>query len=207
MNKGKFISFEGIEGVGKSTTILEVEKFLKERNIEVYSTREPGGTNFGEKIRELLLNKDSAISVDSELLLLFAIRHQHIKDIIEPKLNKGIWILCDRYIDASVAYQGYGKKADLKKIKLLIENFTNNITPDLTFFFNLPYHLAKKRFPKSKTKDRFENLDDKFFEDVYLGYLNILKSDPDRVKNIDSKRNQKEVLEQIITIILESFKI
>ena len=207
MEKGKFISFEGIEGVGKSTTILEVEKFLTQKNVQVYCTREPGGTEFGEKIRDLLLSKESIISVDSELLLLFAIRYQHIKEIIEPKLNMGIWVLCDRFTDASFAYQGYGKKGDLKKIELLVKNFTRKIIPDLTFFFNLPYNLAKKRFPESKTKDRFENLDDKFFEDVYSGYLELLKENPDRIKNIDSKRNKEEVLKQITDIILDYFKI
>ena len=207
MDKGKFISFEGIEGVGKSSTILEVEKFLKKNNIQVYCTREPGGTELGEKIRDLLLRNESTIPVDSELLLFFAIRYQHIKEIIEPKLNMGIWILCDRFIDASMAYQGHGKKADLKKVELLIENFTNKIVPDLTFFFNLPYELSKERFPKSKTKDRFENLDDQFFEDVYLGYLEILKNNPNRIKNIDSKKNKEEVLKQITDIIKSHFKI
>ena len=207
MEKGKFISFEGIEGVGKSTTIYEVEKFLTQKNIQVYRTREPGGTEFGEKIRDLLLSKESIIPVDSELLLLFAIRYQHIKEVIEPKLNSGIWVLCDRFIDASFAYQGYGKKVNLEKIELLVENFTRKIIPDLTFFFNLSYDLAKKRFPESKTKDRFENLDDKFFEDVYLGYLELLKKNPDRIKNIDSKRNKEEVLKQITDVIMDCFKI
>jgi len=152
MEKGKFISFEGIEGVGKSTTIFEVEKFLIQKNIQVYRTREPGGTEFGEKIRDLLLSKESIIPVDSELLLLFAIRYQHIKEVIEPKLNSGIWVLCDRFIDASFAYQGYGKKVNLEKIELLVENFTRKIIPDLTFFLICHMILQRNVFQNQKLK-------------------------------------------------------
>ena len=124
MKKGKLISFEGIEGVGKTTTIKSIKLFLEEKGIQVYCTREPGGTKYDESLRSVLLNNKSIISPEAELLLMFSIRNQHIEEIIKPKLSDGIWVLCDRFIDASIAYQGYGKKVSIKKIKLLINNFT-----------------------------------------------------------------------------------
>ena len=198
MNKGKFISFEGIEGVGKSTTIKKIQNYLQEKGIEVCCTREPGGTEFGESIRNILLDNNTNITAESESLLLFSIRNQHINEIIIPSLDKGTWVLCDRYIDASIAYQGYGKKVSLEKINLLIENFTEKVIPDLTIFFDLSYELAMKRFPNTKSKDRFENLSDKFFDDVYNGYLKIASSNANRVKKVDSKLPQEEVCTQII---------
>ena len=206
MNKGKFISFEGIEGVGKSTTIKKIQNYLHEKGIEVCCTREPGGTEFGESIRNILLDNNTNITAESESLLLFSIRNQHINEIIIPSLDKGTWVLCDRYIDASIAYQGYGKKVSLEKINLLIENFTEKIIPDLTIFFDLPYELAMKRFPKTKSKDRFENLSDKFFDDVYNGYLKIASSNANRVKKVDSKLPQEEVCTQIINEVSKLLK-
>ena len=118
MSIGKLISFEGIEGVGKSTTISSIRKYLEDNGITVYCTREPGGTKYGESLRNILLNNKSNISPEAELLLLFSMRSQHIEEIIKPKLDQGNWVLCDRFIDASIAYQGFGKKIDLKKIKI-----------------------------------------------------------------------------------------
>ncbi len=206
MNKGKFISFEGIEGVGKSTTIKKIQNYLQEKGIEVCCTREPGGTEFGESIRNILLDNNTNITAESESLLLFSIRNQHINEIIIPNLDKGTWVLCDRYIDASIAYQGYGKKVSLEKINLLIENFTEKIIPDLTIFFDLSYELAMKRFPKTKSKDRFENLSDKFFDDVYNGYLKIASSNANRVKKVDSKLPLEDVCTQIINEVSKLLK-
>ena len=206
MNKGKFISFEGIEGVGKSTTITKIQHYLQENGIEVCCTREPGGTEFGESIRNILLDNNTNITAESESLLLFSIRNQHINEIIIPNLDKGTWVLCDRYIDASIAYQGYGKKVSLEKINLLIENFTEKIIPDLTIFFDLSHELAIKRFPKTKSKDRFENLSDKFFDDVYNGYLKIANSNSSRVKKVDSRLSQEEVCNLIINEVSKLLK-
>ncbi|MFL2559934.1 MAG: dTMP kinase [Gammaproteobacteria bacterium] len=202
MTKGKLVSFEGIEGVGKSTTIHSVKEYLEERGITVYCTREPGGTKFGELLRGILLNNKSTIYPEAELLLIFAIRNQHIREIIEPKLSQGIWVLCDRYIDASIAYQGFGKNVDLNKIQSLIESFTYNIFPDLTIFFDLKYELAKKRFPKNKKKDRFEMLDSTFFNKVYDGYMYQIKKDSNRICIIDANVSKNAVLNQI-TLLLE----
>lgn len=206
MKKGKLISFEGIEGVGKTTTINSIKKYLESYGVNVYSTREPGGTKCGESLRNILLNNKTIISPEAELLLLFAIRKQHIDEIIRDKLSLGTWVLCDRYIDASIAYQGYGKKVSLKKIKILIENFTDNITPDLTIFFDLPYSLSKKRFPKNKKKDRFENLNNKFFNDVYDGYLSIANNNKKRIKRVDANCSKENVFSQITSIIDTKFK-
>ena len=206
MNKGKFISFEGIEGVGKSTTIKKIQNYLQKKGIEVCCTREPGGTEFGESVRDILLDNNTNITAESESLLLFSIRNQHINEIIIPSLDKGTWVLCDRYIDASIAYQGYGKKVSLEKINLLIENFTEKVIPDLTIFFDLSYELAMKRFPKTKSKDRFENLSDKFFDDVYNGYLKIASSNANRIKKVDSKLPQEEVCAQIINEVSKLLK-
>ena len=206
MNKGKFISFEGIEGVGKSTTITKIQHYLQEKGVEVCCTREPGGTEFGESIRNILLDNNTNITAESESLLIFSIRNQHINEIIIPNLDKGTWVLCDRYIDASIAYQGYGKKVSLEKINLLIENFTEKIIPDLTIFFDLSHELAIKRFPKTKSKDRFENLSDKFFDDVYNGYLKIANSNTSRVKKVDSRLSQEEVCNLIINEVSKLLK-
>ena len=206
MNKGKLISFEGIEGVGKTSSINSVKKFLKKNQLEVYCTREPGGTKYGESLRDILLNNESKISPEAELLLIFSMRKQHIEDVIIPKLNSGIWILCDRFIDASIAYQGYGKKVSLKKIDILIKEFTNKIKPDLTIFFDLSQKNASKRFPKNKKKDRFENLSNKFFDDVYNGYKKILIQDKLRVKTINASKSKEEVCNQIILELKEKFK-
>lgn len=207
MKTGKLISFEGIEGVGKTTTINFIKQYLEKNNIKVYCTREPGGTKFGESIRNILLNNKSVISPEAELLTLFSIRNQHIKEIIVPKLNEGYWVLCDRFIDASYAYQGYGKKVSLNKIKMLVDNFTEDITPELTIFFDLSYNLAKKRFPKNKVKDRFENLDNNFFEDVYNGYVKIASSNKSRIKIIDATQDKISVQNDIITEIIKKFKL
>ena len=206
MIKGKLISFEGIEGVGKSTTIKSIKKYLEDSGITVLCTREPGGTKYGESLRSILLNNKSNISPEAELLLLFSIRNQHIEEIIKPKLEQGNWVLCDRFIDASIAYQGYGKKIDLKKINLLIDNFTDNVIPDITLFFNLQHKLAKKRFPKNKKKDRFENLENSFFEDVYKGYIYQLNNNKSRIKSIDADCSKKEVCDQIKMALKNKFK-
>ena len=206
MKKGKLISFEGIEGVGKTTTIKSIKLFLEEKGIQVYCTREPGGTKYGEYLRSVLLNNKSIISPEAELLLMFSIRNQHIEEIIKPKLSDGIWVLCDRFIDASIAYQGYGKKVSIKKIKLLINNFTENIIPDITIFFDLPYDLAKERFPKNKKKDRFENLNSMFFDNVYKGYLKQANENKKRIKIINANCDKKEVKNQIILELNKAFK-
>ena len=206
MKKGKLISFEGIEGVGKTTTIKSIKLFLEEKGIQVYCTREPGGTKYGESLRSVLLNNKSSISPEAELLLMFSIRNQHIEEIIKPKLSDGIWVLCDRFIDASIAYQGYGKKVSIKKIKLLINNFTENIIPDITIFFDLPYDLAKERFPKNKKKDRFENLNSMFFDNVYKGYLKQANENKKRIKIINANCDKKEVKNQIILELNKAFK-
>ena len=169
-------------------------------------TREPGGTKYGEYLRSVLLNNKSIISPEAELLLMFSIRNQHIEEIIKPKLSDGIWVLCDRFIDASIAYQGYGKKVSIKKIKLLINNFTENIIPDITIFFDLPYDLAKERFPKNKKKDRFENLNSMFFDNVYKGYLKQANENKKRIKIINANCDKKEVNNQIILELNKAFK-
>ena len=206
MSNGKLISFEGIEGVGKSTTINTIKKILETKGLSVFRTREPGGTKYGESLRNILLNNKSVISPEAELLLLFSARRQHIEEVIKPQLAKGKWILCDRFIDASIAYQGYGKKVNIKKIDLLISNFTENILPDLTIFFDLPYDLSKIRFPKSKKKDRFEAIDDHFFNDVYKGYLKQVNKNKKRIKKIDANKTKSEVRDQIICEISKCFK-
>ena len=206
MKKGKLISFEGIEGVGKTTTIKSIKLFLEEKGIQVYYTRESGGTKYGESLRSVLLNNKSIISPEAELLLMFSIRNQHIEEIIKPKLSDGIWVLCDRFIDASIAYQGYGKKVSIKKIKLLINNFTENIRPDITIFCDLQYDLAKERFPKNKKKDRFENLNSMFFDNVYKGYLKQANENKKRIKIINANCDKKEVNNQIILELNKAFK-
>ena len=197
---GFFITFEGIEGAGKSTLIEFIEKFLLEKGCRVIKTREPGGTKIGEQIREILLNNKNYIEDDAELLLMFAARAQHIKEVIFPALESKHIVLCDRFTDASYAYQGGGRGIEVTKIKLL-EELTGDLTPDLTMLLDLDVNVGMKRTVNRGKTDRFESEDSVFFEKIRECYLEIAEDNPQRFRIINAEKPIESVKEQAIIIL------
>ena len=174
MNKilGKFITIEGIEGVGKTTNMAFIEGWLKKNNIKYTSTREPGGTPMAESIRDLLLaSRDEVMHENTELLLMFASRAQHLAEVILPSLRRGEWVLCDRFTDASYAYQGGGRGVSNKKISILEYLVQDNLRPDLTLLLDIPVNQGLKRALNRSKPDRFEQEKIEFFERVRSRYL------------------------------------
>ncbi|MFK8027816.1 MAG: dTMP kinase [Gammaproteobacteria bacterium] len=196
--KGRFISLEGIEGSGKSTQVSFVIDYLQSKNIEVVSTREPGGTLVGERIRDVLLdNQLPSMHMDTELMLMFAARVEHVKRVILPALESGQWVVCDRFYDATYAYQGYGRQIDLKRIDALKEFSVGDLAPDLTLLLDVTLDVSMERVTKRGNKDRFENEKIEFYKKVREGYLTIAKSDPDRVVIVDATGMIDEVQAEI----------
>ena len=203
--KPKFITIEGMEGAGKSTNIKFICDFLSSNSIDFISTREPGGTLVSEKIRDLLLEKHTEkIAPMAELLLVFASRAQHINKTILPSLNKGKWVLCDRFTDATYAYQGEGRSLGADKVTLL-ENFVQEgLQPDLTIILDVPVELSLQRISLRGGLDRFEIESDSFFCKVREAYYKRIESTPDRYYLIDASRPLEDVQIEIKKI-LESF--
>lgn len=189
MIRGKFITLEGTEGVGKSTNLAFLKDFLEQRRIPVVVTREPGGTLLAEKIRHLLLDPHSEIITEqAELLLVFAARAQHIKHVIEPALAQGSWVLCDRFTDATYAYQGGGRNMKISTIEWLENMVQGHLRPDLTLLLDAPVEIGIERAQKRAALDRFEAEKLSFFEHVRRAYLLQLELYPERIKLI--KANQ-----------------
>lgn len=202
MTRGKFITIEGGEGAGKSTNIAFIRTFLEQQNITVIETREPGGTVLGEQIREILLdNKSQDMADDTELLLMFAARAQHIKEVIEPNLQKGNWILCDRFTDATYAYQGGGRGIAMQRIADLETWVQNSLRPDLTLVFDLPVDVGLQRAGKRSTPDRFEQEDLDFFNRVRSTYLQRASARPDQYAVIDATPQLEQVQQQIVQVL------
>jgi dTMP kinase len=200
--QGSFITLEGIEGAGKSTCMAEVRKVLKENGREVLETREPGGTLLGEDLRQLLLgHKHAGMHEDTELLLMFAARAEHLHRKILPALREGQWVLCDRFTDASYAYQGGGRGMGMKRIATLEAWVQGDIRPHLTLLMDLPVEQGLERAGKRSSPDRFESEALAFFERVRQTYLDIARRDPGRVKIIDASRPLKEVQAQVHAVI------
>lgn len=201
--RGKFISIEGVEGAGKSTVIQFIKKFLHSMNVTVVLTREPGGTPFAEKIRDTLLDPTlkEKINPVTELLLMFACRSQHLQEVIRPALELGSWVISDRYIDASYAYQGGGRGVLEKQIKVLDQFVVADCYPDLTLLLDLPSQLGLERASLRGNKDRIEQEDSEFFDRVREVYLRRAQAWPKRIKMIDAKQNESEVENQVSTIL------
>jgi dTMP kinase len=203
--RGKFITIEGTEGVGKTTNMAFIEGWLEARKLPYISTREPGGTPLAEQVRELLLApRAELVCSASELLLMFAGRAQHIDQVIEPALAEGRWILCDRFTDATYAYQGAGRKmgSDLiAELEILVQG---SLRPDLTLILDIPVDIGLKRASARSDPDRFELEQVEFFERVRRGYLGIAEQDPDRCKLIDASQSLEQVQSQIAHV-LETF--
>ena len=204
MKKGFFITLEGVEGAGKSTMVNFIEDFLTKGGHDVIKTREPGGTKIGEQIRTILLkNENNNLTVDAELLLMFAARAQHIEEIITPALSSGKTILCDRFIDASYAYQGGGRGIDTSRINLLEKWMQSNLTPDLTLLFDLDVSIGMERSQKRSVPDRFEQEKNIFFEKVRSCYLKRAEDEPSRFRIINSELPLQKVKNQTKTVLSE----
>lgn len=201
-NKRFFITVEGIEGVGKSTQTKFIADYLRKKNIIVCQTREPGGTEIAEKIRAILLSHhEEKMAFDTELLLMFAARAQHIALMIKPSLDKHEWVVCDRFTDASFAYQGYGREVDWTRIELL-EKFTQgNLQPDLTILLDMDVDIALSRAKARSHPDRFESEHHDFFKRVRQGYLERAKLYPNRFKIINADQSIEKIQQQISTIL------
>ncbi|WP_202074568.1 dTMP kinase [uncultured Parasutterella sp.] len=193
MEKGKLITVEGVDGAGKSTQMAVIDQALRERGIDLVRTREPGGPETAEKIRKLLLNEP--MSPKCELMLMFAAREENLDKIIRPALAKGQWVLCDRFTDASYAYQGYGRGRSIEEIRAL-ENFVHpDLKPDLTVLFDVPTEVAAARL--SRKLDRFEKESQDFHRRVREGYLRMAKAEPERFYVVDGTQTPEQISAQL----------
>jgi dTMP kinase len=200
MTTGKFIVIDGIEGAGKSTQIKFIAEYFQAQKREVVLTREPGGTPLGEELRDILLNTEIDILPTSELLLMFAARHQHLHEKIIPNINAGKIIISDRFVDSSYAYQGGGRGLETEIIDSLSFITLENFKPDLTIFLNLPLEMALERIKQRETTDRIEKESLEFFTKTYNAYQQRLKDDP-TIKNIDSSGEITATQQQIINLL------
>jgi len=209
MNKAKFITFEGMDGAGKSTHLAWFADALRQRGFDVLVTREPGGTPLGEQLREILLNQPMGIG--TEALLMFAARLEHVEQVIKPALHAGKWVISDRFSDASFAYQGGGRGLDWDKLSQLEQWVHPDLQPDLTLFFDVPVEVARQRLrspdntrPSNASLDRFEQEQADFFERVRAGYHKRVRQNPQRYIVIDAAQPMdlvKQKLEEIIISI------
>jgi dTMP kinase len=198
---GRFISFEGIDGAGKSTHLEAVEQRWRERGVEVVRTREPGGTPLAEQVRELLLHQP--MDVMSEVLLVFAGRRDHLQQLVEPALARGAVVLCDRFTDATFAYQGAGRGADPALLRTLEQAVQQGRQPDLTVWFDVPPEVAARRRAAVRAPDRFEREDLNFFTRVARGYQARMQADPQRFVRIDADREPAAVLASLMDALQE----
>lgn len=193
--KGRFITFEGIDGAGKSTHIDAVAQRLRSAGARVVCTREPGGTPLAERLRELVLHE--AMDTLTETLLVFAARRNHLQQVIEPALALGDTVLCDRFTDATFAYQGGGRGAEWSMLHQLERWVQGSLQPDLTVWFDLPAEMAARRRAQARAADRFEQEDLEFFERVRAAYLARMTATPQRFVRIDAARERDAVWQQI----------
>lgn len=210
---GKFVTFEGSEGCGKTTQIRLAATSLAGRGISVFETAEPGGTPLGRRIREILLNRGScAIGAEAELLLFAAARAQHVRETILPALEEGTWVLCDRFTDATVAYQGFGRGLDIGFIRILNAFSALSLKPDMTLLFDLPVATGLARAEKraaggrpEMAEDRFEHEDLAFHGRIKKGYLTLAAGEPDRFRIIDGAADVETVHREVCRCLAELF--
>jgi dTMP kinase len=201
--KGKFITFEGIDGAGKSSHVEWLAELLRERGLVVHVTREPGGTELGEKLRTLLLNE--AMHLETETLLMFAARREHLARLIEPALARGEWVVCDRFSDATYAYQGGGRGLDRSKFLTLEHWVHEHLQPDLTLLFDLPLDVARERIVRAhRVLDKFEQERVDFHERVRQAYLERAHGNPSRIRVVNGENSIETIrktLEQVVLSI------
>jgi dTMP kinase len=201
MASGKFITFEGIDGAGKSTHLAFVADVLRDRNKNVVVTREPGGTGLGEALRNILLHEK--MHLETEALLMFAARREHIAQVIAPALACGDWVISDRFTDATFAYQGGGRKLDRSKLAALEQWVHPHLQPDLTLLFDVPLEVARARLDATRTLDKFEQEKADFFAATRAEYLRRAEEFPARFRVIDSTRAIATIQHQLRDIVLE----
>ena len=201
---GKFITLEGIDGAGKSTHLQWLAGFFQEKGIKATVTREPGGTVLGEKLRALLLDKNQPMHLETEALLMFAARREHLDKVITPALARGEWVLCDRFTDATFAYQGSGRGVAWDRLRTLEQWVQGDMQPDLTLLFDVAPEIGRQRAGSIKAPDRFEQEKDDFFQRVRDGYLRRARDDAARIRVIDAgaavgtiQRNLREIVEPL----------
>lgn len=199
--KGLFITFEGLDGCGKTSQIERAAEFLKSRGIDYIKTRDPGGTPLGCKIREILLNYDGNIADMCELFLYLADRAQHIDEKIQPALNEGKVVLCDRYVDSTVAYQGYARGLNKEQIFELNSIVAKGLMPDLTFVFDVSLEVSASRV--GDKKDRLESEGSDFHKKVKEGFLDLAEKFPERIKVINANQSIEEIAQQVQEHILK----
>ena len=198
----RFITVEGIEGAGKTSCLDLLEQRIRQRGHEVLVTREPGGTPLGEDLRQLLLgHRHDGMADDTELLLMFAARAEHLRAKIEPALAAGSWVLCDRFTDATYAYQGYGRGIDLQRIAALETWVLGERRPDLTLLLDLPVEVGLERAGRRSTPDRFERQALTFFDRVRQGYLSLAAAAPGRFRVVDAAQSLDQVSRQVTATI------
>ena len=197
--RGAFITIEGTEGAGKSSAVATAREWLQTAGQRVVCTREPGGTGLGEELREVLLShRDDGMTPAAEVLLMFAARAEHIERVIRPALDAGNWVICDRFSDASIAYQGSGRGLGVDHVQALAAWLHPDLQPDLTLWLDLPVETGLARAAERSAPDRFEREKTAFFERVRAGYQTIAEQAPDRVRRIDAAQSPAKVSAAII---------
>ncbi|MDH2917459.1 MAG: dTMP kinase [Gallionella sp.] len=199
MSKAKFITFEGVDGAGKSTHLEWFANALRQRGIDLLVTREPGGTPLGEQLREILLNQ--SMHIETEAMLMFAARREHVEQVIRPALQRGTWVISDRFSDASFAYQGGGRGVSLTKLEQLEQWVHGDLQPDLTLLFDIPIEVARQRLSNNVSLDRFEQEKGEFFERVRQAYLARAAKSPQRISVIRAEKTMHEVQQELANIV------
>ncbi len=199
--KGLFITFEGIDGCGKTTQLENVKKLLEENGIECVTTREPGALKLGSQIREILLHYDGVVADNCEMFLFLADRSQHVETFIKPMLEEGKVVLCDRHTDSTIAYQGYGRGGNVERLTELNKIATNGLVPDLTLLFDVSVEIGHER--AGKNLDRLELAGKEFFERTRQGYLTLAEQNPDRIKVINAEKSKESVYNDVKSLIMD----
>ena len=197
--KGFFLTIEGVDGAGKSSHMERISSCFQSRQYDIVATREPGGTPLAESLRELLLNQDMCL--ETELLLMFAARQEHINKLIKPALAAGKAVICDRFTDSSFAYQGGGRQLAHHKIQSLVDLVHPDLKPNFTLLFDLPLEIARTRMVRERNLDRFEQEQEEFFERVRSAYLERAHAEPERFVIIDSSQPKEQVSELVCDAI------
>lgn len=199
MQKGLFITFEGADGSGKTTQLNNVKAFLEQKGFDVVVTREPGALEIGQKIRNILLHHDGIVADRCEMFLFLADRAQHVETFIKPAIEEGKIVLCDRHVDSTIAYQGYGRGQDIQLLKDLNKMAVNGLTPDLTLVFDVSTEVAQERV--GSEKDRMESAGIEFHNKVRNGYLELQKQECDRIKLVNANNSIEKVFEDTKEIV------
>ncbi|RZU98533.1 dTMP kinase [Spiribacter vilamensis] len=206
MDTRRFITIEGIEGAGKTSALTTVSDWIIARGDDPLITREPGGTALGEELRAVLLgHREQGMSAEAEVLLMFAARAEHLETVIKPALQAGRWVICDRFTDASLAYQGGGRGLGVERVRGLAEWLMGDLRPGLTLWLDLPVATGLARAAGRSAPDRFESEHQRFFEAVRSAYAQIARTEPDRIRRVDASPALERVQATITTILSARF--